>query len=114
MPGRAKSETKKKQLLSELEEEWKLKVIATYDRELLKPEGKRKGARTMAHDFMAQYKLSTGLDIKLDHNLLIQRAKGGQTHAQANAAQSLLTDKKRVIVILFICECGDYGFSLSY
>lgn len=114
MPGRPKSDTKKKQLLRELEEEWRHKAIAAYSEELLKPEGKRKGARTVARDFTVQYKLSTGRDIKLDHNLLIRGAKGGRTRAQANAARNLLTDEERKIVIQFICECGDRGFPLSH
>lgn len=114
MPGQPKSDRKKLLLLRALEEDWKHRAIAAYSEELLKPEGKQKGARTVARDFAAQYKLSTDHDIKLDHNLLIRGAKGGRTRAQANATRSLLTDEERDIVICFICECGDRGFPLSH
>ncbi|KZP16683.1 hypothetical protein FIBSPDRAFT_674880, partial [Athelia psychrophila] len=89
-------------------------AIAAYREELLEPEGKRKGAQTVARDFVAQFRLSTGLDIKLDHNLLIRGAKGGQTRAQVNAERSWLTDEEQGIIIRYICECGDRGFPLSH
>jgi hypothetical protein len=74
-----------------VEEDWHLQAIEAYRTELRKPDSKHKGSRMVACDFMHLYKIETGWDIKIDHNLLIRGAKGGRTRAQANAVQSWLT-----------------------
>ena len=93
MVGCAKSNTKR-QILHEVEEAWHLQAIEAYQMELHKPHGEHKGSQMVAHDFMHLYKIETGRDIKIDHNLLICGAKGGRICAQANAGQSWLTTKE--------------------
>jgi len=112
MVGRAKSDTKKRQVLCEVEEDWRLRAIEAYRTELCKPDSKHKGS--VACDFMHLYKIETGQDIKIDHNLLIHGAKGGRTRAQANAARSWLTTEEQEVVIKYIAECGNRGFLLSH
>lgn len=114
MVGRALSDAKKKQTICELEEGLCLRAICMYQDELQKPEGKRKGARTVAKDFVKLYKLETGHDMHIDHNLLIRGAAGHCTRAQANASQSHLTPEEATIVCDFIIECGKRGFPLSH
>jgi Tc5 transposase DNA-binding domain len=114
MPGRPKSDTRKRQIIREQEESFRIRAIAAYKDELLKPDTKRKGARTIVRDFINLYKLETGQDIKLTYHSLLRGANGGRTQAQANASRSWLTDEERDVVIKYIAECGDRGFPLSH
>ena len=75
MPFKALTITKKAQLTQESYKDLKSYAIKAYPAELLKATGK--GAPVVAKDFVHLYKLVTGLDVKLDHNTLIQGAKGG-------------------------------------
>jgi hypothetical protein len=114
MVGHAKSDTKKRQVFGELEEDWRLQAIEAYRMELYKPDGKHKRSWMVAHDFMHLYKKETSQDIKIDHNLLIHGVKGGRTHVQANAAWSWLTAEEQEVVIKCIAECRNGGFMLSH
>ncbi|KZP05300.1 hypothetical protein FIBSPDRAFT_805879, partial [Athelia psychrophila] len=114
MVGRALSDAKKKQTIRELEEGLRRRAIGAYQDELRKPEGKRKGARTVAKDFVKLYKLETGRDMRIDHLLLIRGAAGHRTRAQANASRSHLTPEEATTVCDFIVECGKRGFPLSH
>ena len=72
MVGRAKSETKKRQIAREAIDTFCARAVAAYKLELTKPEKKRQGARTVAKDFVLLYKRETGLDVKIDHGFLIR------------------------------------------
>lgn len=114
MVGRALSDAKKKQKIRELEEGLRLRAREAYRGELQKPEGRRKGARTVAKDFMKLYKLETGRDMRIDHNLLIRGAAGHHTRTQANALRAHLTLEEANTICDFIIECGKRGFPLSH
>jgi hypothetical protein len=77
MAGRAKSDTKKAQNAQESYKDLKAQAIKAYKEELAK--SNRKGACTVAKDFVNLYKLETGMDIKLSHCTLIQGANGGRS-----------------------------------
>ena len=112
MAGRAKSNTKKEQNAQESYEDLKARAIKAYKAELAKPNGK--GARTVAKDFVNLYKLKTVMNIKLSYCTLIRGADGGRSRAEANAAQSWLTDDKMEVIIKYIGEVGNWGFPLSH
>lgn len=115
MVGCAKSETKKRQIAREMLDAFKQTAVAAYCAELAKPIGiRRKGARTVAKDFVHLYQKETGQDIAIDHNFLIQQAKGWQTRSEANAAKCLLKPSEIQVVIDFVVECGNRGFPLSH
>ena len=71
MVGRAKSETKKRQIAREAIDTFHARTVAAYKLELTKPEKKRKGVCTVAKDFVLLYKRETGLDVKIDYGFLI-------------------------------------------
>lgn len=114
MVGRAKSETKKRQNAREAIDAFRARAVAAYKAELTKPKNKRRGARTVANDFVLLYKRETGLDIKIDHGFLIRQANGCRTKAQANAAGSWLTPEETEVIIQYAHECSDRGFPLSH
>lgn len=114
MVGRALSDARKRQKVCELEEGLRVRAIEAYRGELQKPEGKRKGARKIAKDFSNLFKLETGRDMLIDHNLLIRGAAGGRTRAQTNALKTYLTSEEANTVCEYIIKCGRREFPLSH
>ena len=112
MACRDNSNTKKKQNAREFYKDPKAQAIKAYNAELAKLNGK--GAHTVAKDFVNLYKLKTGMNIKLSYCILIWGADGGRSWAEANAAQSWLTDDKTEVIIKYIGEVGNWGFPLSH
>lgn len=112
MVAKAKSNTKKAQIACEAYEHLKERAIEAYQNELKKPQGK--GAHTIAKDFINLYKVETGKKVKLCYLTLIRGAKGGRSHAAANAVKSWVTDDETDIIIQYITELGNHGFPLSH
>ena len=105
MVGRAKSNTKKAQNAQESYKDLKAWAIKAYKVELVKVS--KKGACSVAKDFVNLYKLKTGMDIKLSYCTLIRGADGGRSRAEANAARSWLTDDETEVIIEYIGEVGN-------
>jgi Tc5 transposase DNA-binding domain len=115
MVGRPLSETKKNQITHEAQQAFGARAVKAYKEELEKPEGEKcKGSWTVVHDFVHLYKQETGLDIKIDYNILIWQTKGVRTKAQTNGAKCWLTEGEQGVVIVYIVECGQRGFPLSH
>ena len=115
MPGRAKSDTKKAQLLRKAHDDLMAQAVAAYCTELKKPLGlKQRGARTICKDFESLNRQATGTDIKLSYSTLMRLAAGGKTKAQSNAEKSWLSDAEVEVVIAYIGEIGNRGFPQSH
>lgn len=116
MVGHALSETKKRQLVREVEDGLRAWAVEAYWNELVKPAGvKRRGAQTIAKDFTSLFRCETGKHITLDHSYLCCHApKTIRTKSKFNAAKSWLTMEEMEVVIDYAIECGDRGFPLSH
>lgn len=115
MPGRAKSDTKKAQLVQKAHDDLMVWAVAAYCIELKKPPGlKRWDARTVCKDFESLNKQTTGKDIKLSFSTLTCLAVGGKTKAESNAKKCWLSDAEVKAVIAFIGKIGNRGFPLSH
>ncbi|KIM74512.1 hypothetical protein PILCRDRAFT_14403 [Piloderma croceum F 1598] len=108
MPGCAKSDTKKSQLLQKAHDDLMAQAVAAYCTKLKKPAGlKQWGARTICKDFESLNRQAMGKDIKLIYSTLMHLATGGKTKAQSNAEKSWLSDAEVEIVIAYIGEIGN-------
>lgn len=115
MVGRALSETKKKQIISEAREHLRARALEAYRAELAKPAGKkRRGARQVAADYVALYKQETGRSINLDYSWLCRKVVGGRTRVESNASRSWLTKEETDVVINYTIESAARGFPLSH
>jgi len=112
MAGRPLSDTKKAQNARDAYEDLKARAIEAYKNECTKPN--RKGACTVAQDFVDLYRKETGRTVKLCYNTLIRGAAGGRSQVEANGAKSWLTKEETTVVITYITELGNCGFPLSH
>jgi hypothetical protein len=112
MPGRAKSDSKKRQLAREVHDDLMARAVKAYVIELRKPYSlRRKGARTICRDFEDLCRQETGKMVKLNHGTLIRLANGGRTRAES---KTWLTDEETGVVLDYIVEIGNRGFPLSH
>ncbi|RDB28659.1 Pogo transposable element with KRAB domain [Hypsizygus marmoreus] len=115
MAGRAKSDTKKRQILRDAHDQLMKRAAEAYCNELAKPPGvRRRGLRTICADFERIYFAETGSQIRLSHMTLKRLAEGGRTHTEAKAESSWITEDEANILIDFIIEMGHRGFPLSH
>jgi hypothetical protein len=115
MVGRAKSETKKRQLAQEEHDSLMARAVIAYKIELTKRPGiRRRGARVVCKDFENLYLGETGKIIKLSFSTLTRLAAGGRTQAESNADRSWLTDGETKVVLDYTIEQGARGFGLSH
>lgn len=105
MPGRALSNSKKAQNAQEAYEDLKTHAIEVYKNECKKLN--RKGACTIAQDFMDLYRKETRKSVRLCYNTLIRGADGGRSCAEKNAAKSWLTTEETTHIITYITELGN-------
>ena len=114
--GGALSETKKKQLVREVEDGLWAQAVEAYWNELVKPAGvKRQSAQTIAKDITSLFRCETGKHITLDYSYLCHHApKTMHTKSKFNAAKSWLMTEEMEVVIDYAIECEDWGFPLSH
>ena len=115
MPGRAKSESKKRQIASETKAHYVDQAVEDYKKQLeQKSSGKEfLGARSVAKKWVECCRKETKLEIRINHQTLINRATG-KTSGVKNASKSWLTPEEAELVIGFIIEVGHRGFPLSH
>lgn len=116
MPGRALSETKKKQNRAAV----KAAALAyATDRYLEEQEKKARGetwigAKNIRDEVIALWKVEKKQEVKFTHQTILNHAAGRPTRADANAKRSLLTPEEVEVVITYIIEVGRQGFPLSH
>jgi hypothetical protein len=103
MPFRALSERVKAQNKVKLKEAKLRQAVAAYHHEQGKPEGSRKGARTIAQEF--------GIDGQW--RTIVNRYKGGRSQGEANEEKQKLTPAEEALLASFILESADHGFPRS-
>lgn len=115
MPGRPKSVTRKRREAREACDYLMSRAVEAYRAELTKAPGiRRRGARTICHDFEKMNFEATGKLIKLSYSTLIRLAAGGKTLSETNAAKAWITEEETKQVIAYVQEVGDRGFPLSH
>lgn len=79
-----------------------------------RPGLKQWGAHNICKDFESLNIQATGYYIKLSYSKHMRLTTGGKTKAQSNAEKSWLLDVEIEVVIAYIGEIGNQGFSLSH
>jgi hypothetical protein len=75
---------------------------------------KYKSSRKICEQVSCDYKLKTGISIKLTHTTIIRYAAGQRTRAEANGTRAWLSPVETEVVIQYIIETGNQGFPLSH
>lgn len=116
MPGRPKSDTKKRQIAREAKEEYQARAVEAYREELARKNIglPSRGAQAICNEYMDLYRKETGKEIQLNHATIIRHAKGKRTMAQFNEAKSWLSSEETELVVSYIIELGNRGFPLSH
>ncbi|KAG1721209.1 uncharacterized protein EDB91DRAFT_1064502 [Suillus paluster] len=114
MVGRAKSNTKKRQILREEHDMIMARAVAIYQAELEKEPTEKKGRRMVCREVKKAYLTETGRIIKLSDRTLANLAKGGRRLSDFNAEKGWLTPEETEKVIEYSIEIAHQGFLLSH
>lgn len=113
MGRKAKSETKKQQEASIIKDELMILAVSMYLESQEKVPEERKSLRGVCTEVEELHRKLTGDTVKLNHETLRSRAKGGRSIREANAAKSHLYPEEAEMVIENALELAARGFPLS-
>ena len=114
MVGKPKSETKKKQAIQEEAESLIQDAIQLYHEEQQRVDRKPMRLRKVCEKMEEDYRKATGCTIKLNHNTISNRVKGGISMDKFNRKKTLLTAKEENVIVGYALESADHGFPLSH
>lgn len=114
MAGRPKSEASKKQHAQDEADILMEQAIELYRQEQQRTDEKPMGLRKVCDKIEAEYRKETGHTIKLNHNTLGNRIKGGKSMRQFNSEKMWLTIEEEKIIMAYTLESADRGFPLSH
>jgi hypothetical protein len=75
---------------------------------------KKMGYRKVCEKVKEDHRKETGCTVKLNHNTLANRVKGGKSLTQFNAEKAWLTETETKVVIDYTLEYSDRGFPLNH
>ncbi|KAI6020338.1 hypothetical protein BKA83DRAFT_4527017 [Pisolithus microcarpus] len=114
MPSRAKSQTKKKQIKSQYQEEALAQAIELYREEQKNPSDKQKGLRIICQEVEMKWK-GKNQYVKVDKETVWRQLQGGRSCHQFNMEKnSWLTEEEEKTVVEFCLDCATRGFPLNH
>lgn len=115
MVGKAKSEELKRRIDREEVDGLMDRAIKMYlNEQQAQGSEKKMGYRKVCEKVEEDHRKETGRTVKLNHNTLANRVKGGKSLSQFNAEKAWLTETETKVVIDYTLECADRGFPLSH
>jgi hypothetical protein len=115
MVGKAKSEELKRRIDREEVDGLMEQAIKLYlNEQQVQGSEKKMGYCKVCEKVEEEHRKETGRRVKLNHNTLANRVKGGKSLTQFNSEKAWLTETETKMVIDYTLECADHGFPLSH
>ncbi|KAG8712307.1 hypothetical protein FRC09_020010 [Ceratobasidium sp. 395] len=117
MVGRAKSLQKRRIQYSEEKEQLTQEAVSRYQAGAMRTIGgkkHRKGLRTICTEVSNEHATATGRRIKLSHETISRRSKGGRSQKEAREAQAHLTKAEAALICSAAIETAKRGFPFSH